>query len=151
MASKNTAQIVSVVIVTAVITFILAFLFLKYLPESQDNKLVSDYKAAIYGSTLCQYKCPLTPQSVQNKTEYLPDPVCVKNCTDKFKAALARADDIPKNKLLADRLMDDMSMGINGCRTSALDSTKTKMNSTMFLGCSIEKLEGLKSKYDYLN
>ena len=151
MASKNSSSMITAIVITAVVTLALAFLVFKYLPDSSDNKLVTDYKAAIYGSTLCQYQCPLTPQNVSNKVEYLPDPTCVKNCTDRFKVVLARADDIPKNKLLADRLMDDMSMGINGCRTAALDSTKTKMNSTMFLGCSIGKLEGLKDKYGYLN
>ncbi len=149
--AKNSSSIIPVIIVTAILVFAISFLIFSYLPSHNHNKLVYDYKAAIYGSTLCQYKCPLTLQQVQNKSEYLPDPACVKKCTDTFKDVLSKADDLSKNELLTDRLMDDMSAGINGCRTAALDATKTKMNSTMFIGCSVGKLEGMKSKYGYLN
>ena len=151
MATKKSKPVILYVVITAVLVFAIAFLVFSYLPKNNQTNKIHEYKRGFYDSTLCQYKCPLSPQQIQNKTEYLPDPTCVKGCTDSFKSIAVLSDDISKNQLKEDRLIDDMSSGIAGCRTSSLDAAKTAMNTTMFLSCSIDKLEGLKSKYNYLN
>jgi hypothetical protein len=151
MASKKLNQIVLAVIISVLVTFLVSFLILKYIPENNQNIKVNDYKKEIYTSTLCQYRCPLSLQQSGNKTGYLPEPACIQNCTSKFKASQLISDDISNNQMKKDALIDDMSNAITACKNKALDTKVMALNNTLFFSCSIEKLDELRSKYDYLS
>jgi hypothetical protein len=151
MASKELRSIIFAVIITAVITFAISFLILKYIPETNQNLKINEYKKELYISTLCQYSCPLSLQKVGNKTEYLPEQACVKSCTDKFKNNPSLSEDISNNQIKNDGLLSDMSNGIIDCKSTAVDVKSETLNNTLFFSCSIEKLNALKNKYNYLN
>jgi len=151
MASKTLRAVIAAVIITAVITFAISYTIFKYLPESQANLKINEYKKELYSSTLCQYSCPLTPQQIQNKTQYFPEPGCVQNCTTSFKAIQTSGDKISNEQLKNDKLIEDMSSAVNSCKTEAVDPATKTLNNTLFFSCSVEKLGSLKDKYSYLS
>lgn len=150
MASKTLKSVIIAIIITAVITFSISYIIFKYIPDNNQNIKINDYKKELYSSTLCQYSCPLTLQTAQNKTQYLPEQSCVQNCTVDVKKIQASGDAISNAQLKNDKLLDDMSVAITNCRTEAVDVNTKTLNNTLFFTCSIEKLRGLKDKYSYL-
>lgn len=151
MASKTLKSVIVAVIITAVITFAISYIIFKYIPDNNQNLKINEYKKELYTSTLCQYSCPLTLQEAQNKTQYLPEPVCVQDCTKNFKELQASGDTISNEQMKNDKLIDDMPNAINACKKEAVDINTKTLNNTLFFTCSIEKLSALKSKYNYLN
>jgi hypothetical protein len=151
VASKTLKAVIVAIIITAVITFAISYIIFKYIPDSKANLKINEYKKELYTSTLCEYSCPLTLQEAQNKTQYLPEPVCVDNCTKAFKALQSGGGAIPSAQLKNDKLIDDMSAAVNSCKTEAVDINKKTLNNTLFFACSIEKLSALKGTYSYLN
>ena len=150
MASKTFKAVIIAVMITALVTFAISYVIFKYLPEDKENSKINEYKKELYSSTLCQYSCPLTPQEVQNKTQYFPEPICVQNCTKGFNALKASGGSISNEQLEKDKLIDDMSNAVKACQTEAVDPATKTLNNTLFFSCSIEKLSLLKDKYSYL-
>ncbi len=151
MKLKISKSLILAVIITIFITSIICFLIFKYIPENNQNLKINEYKKGLYTSTLCQYSCPLTLQQFQNKTEYLPEQSCVKDCADKFKNIQIISEDISNNQIKKDGLINDMASAINTCKSKAVDTNAMVLNNTLFFSCSAERLDALKDKYNYLN
>ena len=143
-------MLILTVVVTVIITFLLSFIFLKYIPEKSQDLKINKYKKGLYTSTLCQYGCPLTLQQFQNKTKYLPEQSCAKNCVDEFKSIQLISDDISNNEVKKDNLINDMASAINNCKSKAADMNTRTLNNTLFFSCSVGDLTALKDKYSYL-
>lgn len=151
MKSKESRQIVLAIIITAIVVFALSFLFLKYIPDSKELSKVNEYKKGIFSSTLCQYSCPLSLQTVQNQTGYLPEQSCITSCTSNLNQTKLLSEDISNNQIKKDKLIEDISTEITSCRNESANKTTMSINSSLFFSCSAEKLNTLKTKYDYLN
>ena len=104
----------------------------------------------MYNSVLCQYKCPLTEQTLNNKTQLLPEVSCVKTCTDDFRQKEISKKSFNDNDLINDNLVGDLGDAINRCKAISLNNETLTINNTLFFSCSIESLEGLKANYTYL-
>lgn len=151
MESKKSRHVITAVVIAIIVTFAVSFLFLKYIPDTKETSKVDEYKKEIFSSTLCQYSCPLSLQTVQNQTEYLPEQSCVKSCTSNVDQIKIMSEDISNNQIIKDGLIKDMSTLITSCKNSAINTTTVSLNSSLFFSCSTEKLSALKIKYPYLN
>ena len=148
MKSKS---VITAVVIAVIVTFALSFLFLKYIPDSKELSKVNEYKKGIFSSTLCQYSCPLSLQTVQNQTGYLPEQSCITGCTSDLNQTKLLGEDISNNQIKKDKLIEDISTEITSCRNEAVNKTTMSVNSSLFFSCSAEKLNTLKAKYPYLN
>ncbi len=151
MKPKILKPLILTVIITILITFAISFLIFKYIPDNNQNLKIDEYRKGLYTSVLCQYSCPLSLQQFQNKTDYLPEPACAKDCTDKLKNFQSITEDISNNQIKKDGLIIDMSNAITACKNKATDTKTKTINNTLFFNCSIEKLSALKNKYNYLS
>lgn len=145
------------VIIAVLITAVVFYIALKYIPDQKHNATVSEYKKALFDSVQCQYACPLSAQNVNNQTQMLPDNACVQSCTTTLQSKLATGDIISNKEITSDNLVTDIQGVINNCKTQ---STTSNTNSTIlaptidtakFFACVKDALTTIKAKYSYLN
>jgi hypothetical protein len=147
-------KIATVIILTAIVVFALAAFVFKYYPEMKRESEINAYKKAVYSTILCQYKCPLTPQFVSqvNRTEAVPDEVCVQNCT--ISLMNVNSSNIKSEELMNDNLAKDIQDTLLACKSGSqvynLTLVGQAVNTAMFFSCAIDGLESLKENYSYL-
>ena len=147
---KIQKNIVYAVIITFVITFALTyFIFVSY-PNMQQQSSINKYKKELFSSVLCQYSCPLTNQTINNKTQLLPSQDCVKQCTVNMKE-IQNSTTIKNSDLENDNLITDIESVVSDCKIKAVNQTALTMNNELFFSCTSSSLASLKSKYSYLN
>ncbi len=143
---KHTINIFLAVIITLIITSA----FFIYYPKYKESKEIKEYKKALYESVLCQYNCPLVEQTLQNKTQMLPEQTCVQACTEKFRQMNIDGAKFSEKDLQNDNLIKDIEAGVGGCRTKAANLTTLKIDNPAFFNCTIDFLESLNQNYNYL-
>lgn len=152
---NNSNKIIISVVATAIVVFLVCYIIFGYLPKYKEQVKINDYKKGLYDSIVCQYSCPLTIQTLGNKTQELPEQSCVMQCTSNLRAIQNSTDSIPNSALLNDDLIKDIEKEINTCKTvSVSENPKTKLpelNNTLFFNCSAQGISSLKDKYSYLN
>jgi len=149
--SKRTLRIsITIIAVVIILAVVLTLLFVKYLPEQAKNNEIKAYKKALFSSVICQYKCPLTMQNYQNKSQLLPEQTCVKICTDNF-IPMANVS-LKQEEVENDNLIREMQNVITNCKNLAvLPTTPATVNTSQFFPCVSNDLAQLKTKYSYLN
>ena len=135
-------------VVIAVI--VLAYVFM-FLPKQVEKKEIQEYKKVLFEGTLCQYSCPLSNQMYQNRTQLLPEKECTEKCLDEFKKKTLAIKIFTTEELQKDdTLIADVELAITTCRQTNLDAQGQVVNEKFF-DCSVDGLNILKEKYDYLN
>ena len=150
---KIRKQIVYAVVVTFIVTLIISYVLFKYIPSTQENNQLNEYKKALFSSTICQYSCPLEEQVYQNKTQLLPGTECVKSCTESFRE-LQKWEQFSNEQLKNDNLIADVEKVVSACRTSSIlegNNTIPSIDNVNFFSCVSKDLESLKKNYPYLN
>ena len=142
---KINKNVLYAIIITVIVTFAIAYIIFSYYPEMQKTKTINSYKKSMYDSVLCQYKCPVDVQITSNKTQYYPNPECVKNCTTAFTALEKAPKSFTDDDLANDNLINDMGKAVNDCGKELNASLESKMN------CAVTNFIALKPNYKYLN
>ena len=116
------------------------------------NSDLLSYKKSLYETVFCQYSCPLKFQLYQNKTQLIPDLDCIKNCTVEFKKVYSSVAlnkfNFTKQELANDNFFNDIGLLIENCKKQSTGSSL--INNSEFFTCSINGLELVKERYDYL-
>jgi hypothetical protein len=146
---KQNSKIIIWVILAVVLTLLISAYFFYYMPKQNRIADINDYKRGLYQSSLCQYTCPLTMQTLNNLSQILPEVNCVQNCSAEFKAKFGDGESFSNKELENDDLFKDVLSSINACKTlSAVNST---LNNSLFFPCVSEKMISLNQTYLYLN
>ncbi len=119
------------------------------LPKHKRDTQVVQYKQELFKSLDCEYNCPLSLQQYQNKTQLLPTTQCIKDCTTDFKTKWGKFN-ATKEELSTDNFIIDLSKIVEDCKKEGLNTTTFKMNNTIFFDCTKNRLETIKTQYDYL-
>ena len=112
--------------------------------------LINEYKKLGYESLLCQYNCPLELQTLNNKTQLLPNSACVEACSQKLKQANVSSDIFSANDLKNDNLFSDITNAVNICKTESVNKTSLTMDNRVYFNCVSEKLKSLAVTYPYV-
>ena len=141
-------KIIIAVVLILIISIVIYYEY-KYLPEQNKKIKILEYKKEFYNSILCEYNCPLKLQEYKNKTQLLPEAVCVKSCTKDFKknnnsTAFSSID------LNQDNLIIDINKLVQDCKKQSLNSTTLSIDNSVLFSCSVKSLKTLRQKYDYL-
>ena len=139
------------IVIAVIVTLILTSAFFIYFPKYQLNKEINTYKKAMYGGVLCQYDCPLIPQTTNNATQLLPDKICIQVCTAKFQQLNINGAKYSNEELQNDNFIKDIGDGVGNCRTKAANLTTLKIDNPAFFNCTVDFLESLPQNYSYLN
>lgn len=139
--------------VAVVLTAVICYILFVYVPQHNEKTEINNYKKAIFDSMICQHRCPLTDQLLNNKTQLLPDTACVSNCTAIAKEKMNNSDFTQKD-LEGDSLFIEMQNSINLCKkqsssTNPIDNSTT-VNNAAYFACVPVKLELLKNNFSYL-
>lgn len=135
--------ILGLIVIIALLA-IAGFFAWKYNPKNS----LQDYKKLFFDSTLCEYKCPLTEQTINNKTMLAPDGNCVQSCTLEFKKEQGKFNSTQMDK---DGFLTEIKNVANNCRAEATNISAKKFDNVKFFNCTASGLENMKLKYDYLN
>ena len=151
---KFDKKIIYSVIITAIVVFAISFMIFKYLPEHKQGSGINEYKKQIFDRISCQYKCPLTEQTYQDKTQTLPDATCVQQCASNLKTLQGNSIvQYSNTDLQNDNLFVDIEGLITSCRNTSLNqsaSTPT-LDNVKFFGCVVDGLDKLRLDYSYLD
>ncbi|MDO8460613.1 MAG: hypothetical protein Q7S74_05865 [Nanoarchaeota archaeon] len=134
-----------------IILILIGGYFYWYAPMEKKKKDMLDYKKAVYESVVCQYSCPAVDVKFQNQTQLLPDPNCIKICTDRLKTTKLNMSAFTTDDLLKDNLFFDLDTVIRQCKTDNMDNSTGGIDNTAFFKCSANNVSMIKDKYDYLN
>lgn len=138
------------IIVIAVIALALVFHFFLVKSEVSKNKTIAEtYKSELYNSMICEFKCPNTLQEFKGKNQSLPDADCVRACSADFVAKNYSLSELPRNELLQDGFLSEISSIVGVCQNSSISNFN--LNLTAFSSCALEKLEPLRDEYSYLS
>jgi len=155
---KITKKTVYSVILAIVLIALLVYYFVYYSPSQKMEKGIQGYKKAVYDSILCQHSCKLEERIFtdpndpkKNNTVMLPNPACIKSCTDALKAKNLTGNEFSNDNLVKDNLLYDMDGLIQVCKSTNADASGTGVNYAGFFPCVANGLEGLKANYTYLN
>jgi hypothetical protein len=121
----------------------------KLIQDKKYREYIKDYKKSMYTSVICEYSCPLKLSIYHNQTQMLPDVTCAKNCVADFKAQYNK--NITKDLIDGDKLLTNIGIIINNCKTKSSDLTNANVNTTQFFACASKSLSNLKQNYSYLN
>lgn len=138
------------IVITAILTLALSTVAFKYFSEIQKNEEIEEYKKAMYSSILCQHKCPLVPQVINNITVDVPETECVKECTTNFRNMQISKKSFNNEDLLKDNLFSDLAITLDSCKANSFDNSTLTYNNSVYFSCSLEKMESLKMNYTYL-
>ncbi len=122
---------------------------LLYISYNNKEKMIEEYKLVIYNSLLCQFSCPIKEAQFEDQKQLVPDAACIKTCTEKLKANNFTQNIYAEKELLKDDLFLDIDQAISQCKkeNTNIDSN---INYASYYSCNLEKINGLKEKYDYL-
>lgn len=147
--SNKMVMIAGIILVVILAGLLIYYFGSGYIAKQERTAAIHKYKSDFYTSVVCEYGCPLKMFTLQNVSQLLPDPVCVKNCTTTFKND---KNNFSKAELDSDSLYSDMSNVVLNCRQTSTDTSNASViNSTNFFSCTVSGFEGLKTKYPYLN
>ncbi len=141
------------IIAAVIITFLVTSAAFTYIPKYQKSSELNSYKKQLYDSLLCQYSCPLIDQTYDNKTQLLPDQVCVQTCTASLKAEQAKGIKFTNEDLINDNLITDVEGIVKKCRTlttTLKNTTIATIDNEKFFTCVKTDLESVKETYAYL-
>jgi len=145
-------SLIYAVIITFILTLSLSAFAFKFYPEMQRENVIKSYKKSLFNSVLCQYSCPLTNQTAQNKTQLLPTESCIRECTSLLQNN--KNIGITNQDLADDNLIKDVEDVVNNCRTSSISQGSIEsisINNELFFDCVKSGLSSIKSNYNYLN
>ncbi len=139
------------IIAAVLITLAVAAVVFVYIPKVQKQNAINSYKKDFFNGIVCEYSCPLTIQTVKNKTQPLPDNECVKNCTAGLMARAAAGDKLSNADLISDNLGAEITGVTNDCKKVGFDNATLSVNSSIYFPCVQAKLLDLRKNYSYLN
>jgi len=139
------------VVIAVILTFAASAFVFVYLPKIQKQNEIKEYKQVLYDSILCQYSCPLIEKKVGvNKTDLVPEPECVKECSLELNAKIASGVKYTEAEVSNDDLLKDMRSSIDVCKRESFDNSTLAINSSEFFVCVKSDLVELKEKYSYV-
>lgn len=120
-------------------------------PIAHTQEEINSYKRALFESLDCQYNCKPENVTMNNETRFLPDPTCVKACTDALKAKhLPASTEFNQTELIQDNLFKDIEAAHANCTTSNTNQSSGERFEVTFFTCMSDKLRQLKTQYPYL-
>jgi hypothetical protein len=154
MYNQDKRRMIGTIFITAIvciiITFSISYIFFAYLPQTQRQEKVEQYKKAMFDSGICQYRCPFKDQIIANKTQFLPEQKCIQSCIDNSHVKDFNTKDFSENELSADSLFNDVQTVVLSCKQKSSMKNSTLIDNSKFSECSAQALENLKNSYSYL-
>lgn len=151
-----------IIIFVIFIIVIILFYFLNYIPNKNKKDQINLYKKAVYESISCQYNCPINDTKIANKTQRLPDFLCLQRCIMNIREKNLSLNQLSQEDLLNDDFAKDITDTIDSCKEIYAKSQITNgslSNSTLeipqvdadkLFECVRKGLINIKNKYSYL-
>jgi len=149
MVKSNKTKLIVWIVIAILITLLLSYYFFSYRPQQKRMNDLNEYKKALYDSSLCQYKCPLANQIVNNKTQLLPNATCIHNCVLDFQPNFANEASFSTDDLEKDNLFQDILGIVSLCKKDN-SINGTIIDSRLYFSCVSMKMESLPENYTYL-